>query len=214
MSDAIMICAPGVPALAGLAAALEALGEPVQYHTDLPPAASAIRAEAPRTIVAALAPAGAGQARRITDYALDAFMAASDDAIFDMLAMLRDLKAALDGKPCTLVLVGPSVGLTGAPGQTALATMAEGQRGLMKTIARQWGPQIRFAWVSVWPPLLFDGVDPATLPQQPELGEYTPPLGGRPGWDDIAHAVLGAAEMGKGTTGQTIMADGGEWMLP
>lgn len=197
-----------VPALAELA---EALGAPLATS----PAALAdqvrdVRADA---VIISVGPAGAGHARPLAQWSHDEWMAAADDPQFDMLTALTTVRAALEGRPAAIILIGPSIAQTGAAGHVALATASEGQRGLMKSVARQWGPQISLGWISVWPPLLYPGIVEADLPEQCELGPFTPPLGQRPGWQEVARAVRGAVLSCGAVTGQTIMVDGGEWML-
>lgn len=163
--------------------------------------------------VVAVAPADRGSARPLLEWSTADWRRCSDETQWHCLQVLQGLYDALAGRPCTVVLLGASIGVTGAARHAALATATEGQRGLMKSLARQWAPQVRFAWLSVWTPLLFPDVDEADLPEQVELGDYMPPLG-RPGWDEVAGGALalGARELA-GLTGQTTIMDGGEWML-
>jgi len=210
----ILVCAPGTPSLGGLSDALAGLGAAVRFTADGEAAAAAIALEKPRAIALAQTAPGGTIRRRLVEQSLDEWMAHSDDSCIALFETLLAIRKALDGSRCSIVLIGAGVGQTGAPGHVALATAAEGQRGLMKSIARQWGPDIRFAWASVWTPLLHPDVAEEVLPEQPELGAYRPPLGARPGWNDVARAVLALADLAEVTTGQTIMIDGGEWMFP
>jgi hypothetical protein len=214
VTQTLLLCAIGVPAAQALAPALEAAGVSVRLATSAEEAVAGATAIAPDAIVIALADAAGAARRPIGDWSLADWMAAADDPIFDLLVLLQKLRPAITGRATPIVLVGPDLGQTGAAGHIALASAAEGQRGLMKTLARQWGPAIRFAWAGVWPPLMFPEIDPAGLPEQPELGAYTPPLGGRPDWNGVASAVLGLAQLGRAATGQSVIVDGGEWMLP
>ena len=211
MLQDILLCAIGVPEARSLAPALEEAGVPVRLATSVEALVQAAHQNPPCTIVITVS--GKGDRRLIADSSLADWMAAADDPMFDLLALLQALKPAISGRTISIVLMGPDLGQTGASGYTALAAAAEGQRGLMKTLARQWGPDIRFAWAGVWPPLLFPGIVAAGLPEQPELGDFTPPLGCRPGWNEVAAAVLALAALGQAATGQSIIVDGGEWML-
>lgn len=212
MQQDILFCAIGKSDAPSLAPVLEGAGAPVRLATTVEACVKAARENPPGAIVITVS--GKGDRRLIADSSLADWMAEADDPMFDLLALLQALKPAISGRTISIVLLGPDLGQTGASGHTALAAAAEGQRGLMKTLARQWGPDIRFAWAGVWPPLLFPGIEAAGLPEQPELGDFNPPLGCRPGWDEVARAVLALAALGQAATGQSIIVDGGEWMLP
>ena len=212
MTKDILLCAIGVPQASSLAPELEARAATVRLVTSVEDAVGAVRACSPDAIV--LCVSGGAQGRLIKDWSLEEWMRAADDPIFDLLVVLQQLKSAMAGRTIPILLIGPDLGQTGAGGHTAQAAAAEGQRGLMKTLARQWGPEIRFAWAGVWPPLLCPEMDVAQLPEQPELGTFTPPLGPRPGWREVAAAVLGLITLSEATTGQSVIVDGGEWMLP
>jgi NAD(P)-dependent dehydrogenase (short-subunit alcohol dehydrogenase family) len=212
VAQSVLLCAIGVAE--ALAPALDAAGATIRVATSAQDAVDAVRAEAPEVIAIALAnPAGATH-RAVRDWGLADWMAAADQPILDLLRLLQALRSEIGGRETVIVLIGPDLGQTGAAGLVALSAATEGQRGLMKTLARQWGPAIRFVWAGVWPPLLFPEIDPAILPQQPELGPYTPPLRERPGWDQVATTVLALAALGRAATGQSVIVDGGEWMLP
>jgi NAD(P)-dependent dehydrogenase (short-subunit alcohol dehydrogenase family) len=210
----ILLCAIGVPEAELLAPALEAAGVSVRLITSIDAATDAAAGTPPDAIVIALGNASGAVCRPIGEWSLAEWMAAADAPIFDLLDLLQKLKLATGTQVMPIVLIGPDLGQTGAAGHVALAAAAEGQRGLMKSLARQWGPGIRFAWAGVWPALLFPQIDPASLPEQPELGAYTPPLGGRPDWEKVATAVLALVALGGAATGQSVIVDGGEWMLP
>lgn len=163
--------------------------------------------------VVAVAPADRGPARPLLDWSAQDWRRCADETQLSLLTVLQGLRDAFAGRRCAVVLVGGSLGMTGAASHVALATATEGQRGLMKSLARQWAPDIRFAWLSVWTPLLFPDIAAADLPEQCELGDYAPPLG-RPGWREVAEAAVMLCRDGLGnTTGQTMIVDGGEWML-
>jgi hypothetical protein len=198
-----------VPSFAGLAAALDC-----PLASDTPTLARAIAEGGHDTFVLSVGPADRGSARPLVQWTHEEWMAAADQPQFDLLSALQAIKTALGERQATVVLIGPSIAHTGAANHAALATASEGQRGLMKSVARQWGLQVRFAWLSVWTPLLFPDIGEAELPEQPELGPYTPTLGGRPGWAEVAAAVHGAVATCAAVTGQTTIVDGGEWMLP
>lgn len=168
-----------------------------------------------RVAIVAFAPADRGAARPLLDWTPDDWQRCADEPQLRLLEVLQGLRDALAGRSCSVVLLGASIGMTGAANHAALATATEGQRGLMKALARQWGDSWRLNWVSVTAPLMFPDIGYGDIPEQCELGEYTPPLGRRSDWADVARtALMLAGQDAGGVTGQTVMVDGGEWMLP
>ncbi|WP_295563310.1 SDR family oxidoreductase [uncultured Sphingomonas sp.] len=167
------------------------------------------------TAIVAYLPDDRGPARPLLEWAPDEWLRCADEPQFQLLEILQGLRDALAGRPCSVVLLGASIGMTGAAGHVALSTATEGQRGLMKTLARQWGDSWRLNWVSVTTPLMCPDIDYVDIPEQCELGDYTPSLGRRPGWADVAQiALMLGTKNAAGITGQTLIVDGGEWMLP
>jgi len=113
-----------------------------------------------------------------------------------------------------VVVVTPTVSMSGAPGLVPLSVAVEGQRLLAKSAARQWGPDgITVNCVAVAPEVVLgsgvglaaDAVSlaPAALGGP---GDPAADLGPVVAWlcSDDAHHVTGA----------TIGADGGVWMAP
>jgi len=108
-----------------------------------------------------------------------------------------------------LVLITPSVSLTGAAGLVPLTTAVEGMRAMAKSAARQWaGHGITANCVA---PSL-----EAMVPDAAPAG-ITPPVLGRPpdARGDVAPVIaLVAAGAAHFVTGTTIVVDGGAVMLP
>jgi len=137
-----------------------------------------------------------------------------------MLASLFCLQAAYRQQRETggaVVFVGPSAALVGAAGLVPLITLAEAQRTLIKSAARQWGRHgMRLNWVGVaarhYAPALAD----AALPSTPELGPPPPALGRVPEPSaDVADVIAWLASDGaRGVTGASFNLDGGDWMVP
>lgn len=137
-----------------------------------------------------------------------------------MLATLFCLQAAhrqQHERGGSVVLIGPSTALVGAAGLVPLLTLAEGQRSLIKSAARQWGRHgMRLNWVGVtarhYAPPLAD----AHVPPVPELGPPPPALGRVPEpHADVADVIAWLGSEGaRGITGASFNLDGGDWMVP
>lgn len=128
-----------------------------------------------------------------------------------LTALGRRLKPAGQS---AVVFLAPSLSLVGGADLVGLSTALEGQRGLMKSVARQWGASgVTLNWIAAAPRALSDHFDAAALAAK---GDAVPiALGGRPSADQIAGlAVWLASPAGRGVTGSTQMIDGGEWMVP
>jgi len=117
----------------------------------------------------------------------------------------------------TIVCVGPSFALVGAARLLGLSTVLEAQRALVKSAARQWGRHgIRAHWIALGVGANYPELLGVPLPNGPELGPPAPPLGRVP---DFEQDVVGIAEFlasgaGRGLTGTSLVADGGDWMVP
>jgi 3-oxoacyl-[acyl-carrier protein] reductase len=134
------------------------------------------------------------------------------DASFHCLQGLHGCLAATSG---LLVQIGPSLAQYGANGLVALSAASEAQRGLLKSVARQWGRDgIRAVWIAVAAKEISPALGQADLPLRSEAIPL--PLSRVPELDgdvvDMIAALSGAA--GRSSTGLTLMLDGGEWMLP
>jgi NAD(P)-dependent dehydrogenase (short-subunit alcohol dehydrogenase family) len=115
------------------------------------------------------------------------------------------------GRGGRIVIVTPTIAMSGAEQLVPYTAAVEGQRLLAKSAARQWGP---------------DGITVNCLAPAPELVpvgaesmavSLAPPALGRPGDAEtdlgpIAVQLLGDA--GAFVTGVTLCADGGVWMAP
>jgi 3-oxoacyl-[acyl-carrier protein] reductase len=111
-----------------------------------------------------------------------------------------------------IVVLTPTVGMTGAAGLAPYAAAVEGMRSLAKAAARQWGATgITVACVAPPVELMLDGSAART---EPTIGE--PALGGMP---DAAADVVPVVRMLLGDdahalTGTTLPIDGGVLMVP
>lgn len=116
-----------------------------------------------------------------------------------------------------VVVVGPSTALVGAAGLLPLMTLAEAQRTLVKSAARQWGGLgMRLNWVGVAAGHYDPSLAEARLPQTPELGPPPPALGRRPqAQADVADVIAWLGSDGaRAITGTSFNLDGGDWMVP
>jgi NAD(P)-dependent dehydrogenase (short-subunit alcohol dehydrogenase family) len=138
-----------------------------------------------------------------------------------MKALLYGLQAAhaqmSNSGGGTIVCLGPSFGLVGAANLVALSTLLEAQRALIKSAARQWGQRgIRAHWIALGVGENYLELRGAALPEGPELGPPPTPLGRVPSLTEdvaaIAEFLAGAG--GRGLTGISLVADGGDWMVP
>jgi 3-oxoacyl-[acyl-carrier protein] reductase len=143
-----------------------------------------------------------------------------DDAHWDgvweatMRATLFAFQAAyaqMDGRGGRIVLITPTVSMSGAPMLVPFTTAVEGQRLLAKSAARQWGPAgITVNCIAPAPEQVPIGVESMSVSLAP------PALGGAgdPEHDLGPIAVFLASEAAHFVTGATISADGGVWMAP
>jgi NAD(P)-dependent dehydrogenase (short-subunit alcohol dehydrogenase family) len=112
-----------------------------------------------------------------------------------------------------LVLVTPTIALTGAAGLVPYATAVEGMRAMAKSAARQWGER-RITVNCVAPPV--EMMAPARVAAPAGLALTEPALGRDPDpRTDVAPVVaLLAADPAHFVTGATIPVDGGIVMAP
>ncbi|MGE0742504.1 MAG: SDR family oxidoreductase [Hyphomonadaceae bacterium] len=150
----------------------------------------------------------------ITDMANADWRATAQDGLRTTTRILQALEMHLRPQGGAIVFVAPSLSLVGAPGMIALSTLLEGQRGLMKSVARQWGASgVALNWIAAAPRALasFEGVALAAKPDAVSVA-----LGRAPDARSEIAPVLSflASPAGRVMTGATLMVDGGEWMTP
>jgi NAD(P)-dependent dehydrogenase (short-subunit alcohol dehydrogenase family) len=168
-------------------------------------------------VVHACAEPAALVSRPFATLATGEWNAASHQGMLASLHCLQGAYAQLRERGGAVVAVGPSASLVGAPGLVPLMTLAEGQRTLIKSAARQWGRHgLRLNWVGIagrhYAPALAD----AAWPQTPELGPPPPALGRVPEPSgEVADVVAWLGSDGaRGVTGASFNLDGGDWMVP
>jgi 3-oxoacyl-[acyl-carrier protein] reductase len=152
-----------------------------------------------------------GEQDPLVPTSLDATSAADWDARCEgiLRAALLALQAAHDLLAATggrIVLVTATTGISGAPSIVPFVTAIEGVRAMAKSGARQWGG-IGITVNAVLVPL------DLLAPTAAGLTSFLPPpaLGAPPAITDVAAAVTA---FGRGTTGATVVVDGGSVMAP
>jgi len=140
-----------------------------------------------------------------------AFAIAWERPTLAALWCLQGAHAGFGPRGGRVVVVVPTLGMSGGPGLAPAAASAEAQRLLAKSAARQWGEAgVTVNCVAVEPGTFFG----APLP----IGTTSlaaPALPGRADAASVAELVVTIAADGSGAlTGATLCADGGVWMAP
>lgn len=141
----------------------------------------------------------------------DRFQAVWEDTMRAAVAVLQASFTSLRGDGGRIVVVTPTLALSGAPRLAPYAMALEGQRLLAKSAARQWGT---------------DGIVVNCLAPAPEqvpvgvrsvdMSLAAPALGGPgdPETDLGPVATFLASDAAHHVTGVTVCVDGGVWMAP
>lgn len=186
-------------------------------RTELEQAFAAARGRlgTPTQIVISALPHAALQARDIVDMDDAQWRSACSAAMKSVLYGLQASFTQMAAQGGSVVVVGPSLSLAGAPQLVALSTAVEGQRGLVKSTARQWGQRgLTVNWIAAAPRGLSPLFGKLPLPVKPDAVMVAL---GRP--LDTQREILPVIEFlgsvaGRVMTGATLMLDGGEWMVP
>lgn len=168
-------------------------------------------------VVHACAMPAALVSRPIDGLSADDWQAALHRGMLGSLFCLQAAHAVLRERGGSVVVVGPSEALVGAPGLIPLMTLAEGQRSLVKSAARQWGRLgIRLNWIGVAGSHYAGALAQAAFPLSPELGDPPPALGAAPEPHGAVADVIAwlASDGARGVTGASFNLDGGDWMVP
>ena len=174
------------------------------------------RCGTPQLLVLSMIPTALMQAGDIDEIDSELWTGTLRAAALATLYALQAGHRLLQGTGGTIVFVGPALSLVGAPGLCALSTLLEAQRALAKSAARQWGRfGIRVHWIALGSAGNYAELDSAAIPVGPELGPPPPALGRVPGQADIAPLIGFLGSSGATVlTGTTLVADGGNWMVP
>jgi NAD(P)-dependent dehydrogenase (short-subunit alcohol dehydrogenase family) len=174
------------------------------------------RAGEPSQFIVHALPQAAVINRTVVEHDDVQWQAACGMAMLQTIHLLQCLGPALKTQRASIVFVGASLGLVGAERLAGLVTLYETQRGLMKSLARQWGGHhgVTCNWACLDARELWPGFTHFKLPLRLEAIPVA--LGRRP---DAAADLAGALEYlaspaGRAVTGATLCLDGGEWMVP
>ncbi|UXJ50188.1 SDR family oxidoreductase [Pseudomonas citronellolis] len=222
----VLIATPGCPALEGLYAGLQRLGaecrqleSPADFVSLATIESSFGSAERELggldALVIAVGNSLSRQPRPLVSFSEGQWKSACLDPLRTTRHCLQAAWRVLAGRPAQIVLIGPNLSLTGAGGLTALSTLSEGQRGLMKSAARQWGAQgIQLNWLGVDSQVFASELGSALLAQSPEMGTPAPALGRAPDLSVGVAQTLALLIGAHALTGASIPVDGGFWMVP
>jgi len=174
------------------------------------------RCGAPQLLVLSMIPASLMRPGDIDEVPGELWTETLQAAALGTLYALQACHRLLRGTGGTIVLVGPALSLVGASGLSTLSTLLEAQRALAKSAARQWGRLgIRVHWIAPGCAGNYGELNAASIPVGPELGPPPPALGRVPGNTDIAPLIAFLGSSGASAlTGSTLVADGGNWMVP
>ena len=148
---------------------------------------------------------------RLEDVDEDRWQTVWEGTMRAALAVLQAAYGQMQGRGGRIVIVTPTVSMSGAAGLVPYTTALEGQRVLAKSAARQWGA---------------DGITVnclAAAPEQVPIGvrsvdvSLAPPALGGPGdvEADLGPVVVFlASDAAHFVTGATVSVDGGVWMAP
>jgi len=169
----------------------------------------------PLQLVVSMAPREARCGITTVDHSAASWHAITGDTLLRTTHLLQALGPQLRRARASVVFVGVSISLVGAAQLAPLVTLQESQRGLMKSLARQWGADgVTVNWIALHAPTLWPELARIPLPSRAEAIPLA--LGRRPNAaDDLAGALdYFASEAGRAVTGATLTLDGGEWLLP
>ena len=167
----------------------------------------------PDVVLVSLLPEALAHAVPITEQAPETWTE-GEEILFQAISLLRTLKPTLQSRKAPIIFLAPSLSLVGTRNMVALTTLLESLRGLMKSVARQWGAEgLRLNWIAVAPRALSPAFADAPLAAKPDAVSVA--MGGPVDPADLAPLIAFlASEGGKKLAGATIPVDGGEFMVP
>ena len=221
----VLAVSAGADMLSGVIQGLSDLGARVTRLATLDASSRASVAQAidaaiardgqPDLVAMSVVPQEAVRVAPLADWSEAAWRAAAMDGLRTTMWLLQALGVHLKPTGGAVVMVAPSLSLVGAPELVALSTLLEGQRGLLKSVARQWGANgVALNWIAAAPRALSPLFAEAPLAAKPDMVSVA--LGRAPDPRAEIAPVLSflASKAGRVMTGATLMLDGGEWMVP
>jgi NAD(P)-dependent dehydrogenase (short-subunit alcohol dehydrogenase family) len=192
---------PGVAAVPCAFRSAEEVGEALQRVTGPGGRLGAV--------VDAMVVPAATRPRPLMELAEGEWAELAEEALRSSLYALQAARGAL-GEGGRILLLGPSLSMSGAAGLVAWVAASEGRRALVKIAARAWGSEgITVNWLGVPAGLLAGTGDELDRPGTP------PPSLPRPGVEDVAGVVQTFLDPAFAViTGSTLAVDGGVWMNP
>lgn len=170
----------------------------------------------PDLVVLSALPVAATRLASIASLRSEEWQSGACDSIRVVLHLLQALSAHMKKMHRgAIVMLAPSLSLVGCRDLVALSTALEGQRGLMKSVARQWGSTgVTLNWIAAAPRALSSAFGEAPLASKPDA--VTVAFGRALDPRTEITSILGflASEAGRRITGATLTLDGGEWMVP
>jgi 3-oxoacyl-[acyl-carrier protein] reductase len=157
------------------------------------------------------------------DLSIERWEASFDLPLARMITWLQAAHPHLAGAHGRVVMVQPTVGMSGAPEFAALAGLAEAQRAFVKVAARQWREQrLAVNVVAVRPdvfaPQLARSELAGTWSRVAQMGAgegfSDPPLPLDITQDLVPLVAFLGAPAVSAMTGQTLILDGAIWMMP
>jgi 3-oxoacyl-[acyl-carrier protein] reductase len=141
---------------------------------------------------------------------LDEWAALAEAPLREAFAFHQAAQRFFGDRPGRVLVVVPTVGLSGAPGLVPLATTAEADRSLVKAQARVSGQRgVTINCIAADSALLASSDTDLDRGGLPVRALSTPDV------SQLAGVILGLLGPGfDAVTGQTIAVDGGRWMTP
>jgi NAD(P)-dependent dehydrogenase (short-subunit alcohol dehydrogenase family) len=160
-------------------------------------------------LVWAMTPADLGQPRPITSIDGERWHRIVSEPLRAYVEFLQAAERRLHDLGGRVIVVVPTIAMSGAANLVAWATVAEGQRAMAKSVARVWGGRgITVNCVAIPTALLVNAAEDLDRPNLQQAALADPELE-----TDVAGAIATLCSDGfAGVTGTTVGVDGGRWI--